>query len=112
MSRFERDTIQRQIRQLGELLAQVLARARAEKSYESGLDAIREASATGFGPDRSLLDRLEPASAVLLLRDREAAETYAAVLAAEAELLAGLGRGEDAKRLERRAAAVTAALGH
>jgi hypothetical protein len=106
MPDFERDLILRQIRQLGDLVAAIVARVRAEADCESGLEAIREAADHGFGPDRSLLDRLDPASAMLLLRDAESAGIYARVCAAEAELLERLGRGETAAGLRARAADV------
>ncbi len=102
MARFEQDTVKRQIRQLGDLVAAIVSRARADQDYESGLEAIRDAAGEGFGLDRSMLDRLDAASAALLLRDSESARVYAAVCAAEAELLEKLGRSaEAAERAER-----------
>jgi len=88
------------------MLAAIVARARETRDYESGLEAVREAGATGFKPDRSLLDRLDAASAVQLLGDAENARVYAGVCAAEAELLEALGRPEEAGRLRNRAALV------
>ncbi len=109
MSRFESDTIKRQIRQLGELVAAIVARARVEADYGNGLEAMRQATGTAFGPDRSVLDQLDAASAVLLLRDAELARSYAQVLIAEAGMNDGLGEVERAGSLRRRAALVEAA---
>ena len=109
MSRFEQDTIKRQIRQLGGVVAAILARSRAEQDYESGLEAIREAAATGLGPDRALLERLDPESATMLLREADRALVYAQVCVAEAELLEGLGRDAEAAELRRRAGLVESA---
>ncbi len=106
MPRYEQDTIKRQIRLLGDMVAAVVARARVDQDYTSGLEAIREASARGFGPDRSLLDRLDAPSAAMLLRDADSARVYARVCAAEAELLERLGRTEEAERFAQRAVLV------
>ena len=106
MPRFEQDTIKRQIRQLGDTIAAIVARVRVNQDFESGLEAIREAASKGFGPDRSLLDRLDAATAVALLRDADRAKVYADVCTAEAELLEKLGRSEEAAHLRRRAALV------
>lgn len=104
MPRFEQDMIKRQIRQLGDMVAAVVARARADHDYKSGLEAIRKAAAGGLGPDRTLLDRLDAPSAAELLRDEERVLVYAQICAAEAELLEELGRQEEAARLRTRAA--------
>jgi hypothetical protein len=109
MPRFEQDMIKRQIRQLGDLVAAIVARARIDEDYESGLEAIREAADKGFGVDRSVLDRVDAASAAMLLGDAERARVYAQVCAAEAETLEKLGRGEQAARLKERAALVESA---
>lgn len=106
MARFEQDTIKRQIRQLGDLIAAIVARMRDSQDYRSGLEAIREAAGGVFGPDRSLLDRLDPRSAVMMLRDPENARVYARTCAAEAEALERLGRIEEAAQLKERAALV------
>ena len=104
MSRFEQDTIKRQIRQMGEVVAAILTRAHAEQDLEFGLRAIREATATDFGLDRSLLDRLDVPSAAVLLRVADRVRLYAQVCTAEAELLETLGRVDEATRLRGRAA--------
>lgn len=109
MSRFEQDTIKRQIRQLGDIVAAIVARVRVDQDYESGLEAIREAGAKGLGPDRVILDRLDAVSAAMLLREADRALVYAQVCAAEAELLEGLGRAAEAAALRRRAALVESA---
>ena len=106
MPEFERDLLMRQIRQLGDLVAAIVARARADERYENGLEAIRHAAEHGFGPDRALIDRLGPRSAAMLLRDAEAVRVYAGVCAAEAGLLAALGRHAEAAALEARVASV------
>jgi hypothetical protein len=110
MSRFEQDTIKRQIRQLGDTIAAIVARMRDDQDYTSGLEAIREATDKGFGPDRSLLDRLDPKSAVMLLRDAESSRVYAQVCAAEAEVFGKLGCSEQAAELKTRAALVESAM--
>src|SRR5437773_7205412 len=99
MSRFEQDTIKRQIRQLGDMVAAIVERVRVDQDYAGGLEAIREAADKGFGPQRSMLDRLDPTSAAMLLRDAGSARVYAQVCAAEAEILVKLGRGEQATDL-------------
>lgn len=103
MSRFEQDTIKRQIRQMGDALAALVARAHETQDYESGLEAVREAAEKGFGPDRLLLDRFDPESAALLLPDAESLRVYAEVCRAESELLERLGRGDEAEALRVRA---------
>ena len=109
MSRFEQDTIKRQIRQMGEVVAAIMTRARAEHDLEFGLRAIREATATDFGLDRSLLDRLDVPSAAVLLRVADRVRLYAQVCTAEAELLEALGRVDEATRLGGRAALLVSA---
>lgn len=111
MARFEQDTVKRQIRQLGDLITAVVARMRETRDYESGLEAIREAADQAFGPDRSLLDRLDARSAVMLLRDARNASVYAQACTAEAEALEQLGRCDEAAVLRQRAALVEDAAG-
>ncbi len=109
LPRFEQDTIRRQIRQLGDLVAAIVARARADADYTSGLEAIREASASRLGPDRTLLDRLDAEAAALLLRDPDVVRAYSDVCEAESELLGGLGRSEEAEARRTRARALARA---
>ena len=103
MSSFEQDTIRRQIRQLGDFVARIVAHVRVEQDYETGLEAIRDATTKGFGLDRAILDLLDPESATLLLREVDHALVYSQVCMAEAELLEGLGRDEEAAMLRTRA---------
>ena len=103
MSRFERDLIKRQIQQLGEAVAAILLRARAEHDYESGLEAVRLRAQEGLGVDYAMLSRLAPASAAMLLRDGEVIQTYARICAGEATLEQAAGREAAAQALRRRA---------
>jgi hypothetical protein len=52
VARFERDTLMRQVRQLADMIAALVLRARAEGSYESGLagSAGRGGGPAGGGP--------------------------------------------------------------
>jgi hypothetical protein len=104
MARFGEDTITRQIRQLGDMIAAIVARARSDGDYASGLEAIRGAGLEELGIRRALLDAMDPASAAMLLRDPHRRSMYADLCSAEAELLEGMGRTEEAARLRGRAA--------
>ncbi len=110
MSIRERDVLMRQVRQLGDVIAAALGRAHAGEDATSGLEAIRSAAAHGLGVDRALLDRLDPDSAVMLLREPEAALAYVDVCRAEAELLAASGCEADAVSRRERAEAITRVL--
>jgi hypothetical protein len=110
MPKFEADSLQRQIRQLGDAVAAIVARVRVAADYESGLEAIRDAAAKGLGPDRSLLDKLDAGSASQLLREPARTRMYAQVCVAEAEMLERLGRLEEATRLKARAASLEEAV--
>jgi hypothetical protein len=103
MSRFERDTIKRQIQQLGDVLAVIVAGSRGETNVETGLEAVREAAQNGLGVDYALLERLAPNSAAMMLRDPDAVEAYARVCTHEADLLASAGRDDEAAARRRRA---------
>ena len=104
MARFGEDTITRQIRQLGEIIAAIVARARSDGDYAGGLEAMREAGLEELGVRRALLDTMDPTSAAMLLRDAHRRSMYADLCSAEAELLEEMGRTEEAARLKRRAA--------
>lgn len=112
MSIRERDVLVRQVRQLGDAIAAVLGRTRggAVEDATSGLEAIRSAAVHGLGVDRALLDRLDPDSAVMLLREPEAALAYVDVCRAEAELLEASGCEGEAVSQRERAAAITRVL--
>jgi len=104
VSRFERDTIKRQIKQLGDAVAALVLRAKAEADYDTGLEAVRNRAQDGLGIDYALLGRLAPDSAAMLLRDGEVVGTYAWITAEEASLEQAAGRTDEAARLRCRAA--------
>lgn len=108
MSLFERDTIKRQIRQLGDAIAAIVFRAKAEGNYETGLEAVRAAAEGGLGVDYAMLERLAPASAAMLLRDAELIRTYAWICEEEADLLDRAGRRGEANARRARAAELVA----
>jgi len=109
MSLFERDTIMRQIRQLGDAIAGIVSRARAEGQYETGLEAVREAAQGGLGVAYPVLNRLAPESAALLLRDAELIRTYGWICAEEADLLGRAGQAGQAAARRGRAIGLYAA---
>lgn len=103
MSRFEKDTIKRQIQQLGDVLAAIVAGSRGETNVETGLEAVREAGQSALGVDYALLERLAPNSAAMLLRDPDAVDAYARVCDHEAALLELASRDGEAATRRRRA---------
>ncbi len=105
MSDFERDTVLRQVRQFGRMVAAILARVRESHDFTSGLESIREAGASGPGPGCPFLHRLDARSAAALLPTSVEREAYADFCTAEAEMCDGLGR-RDAAALRERARAL------
>ncbi len=108
MASYEKDFILRQIRLLAQAIARIVARARAEERHASGLEEVRATMAGGPGLDYGMLDRLDPASAALLVRDGEVLRTLAWVAAQEGELLEGAGEPAAATERRRRALALYA----
>jgi len=96
MGRFERDTLMRQVRQMADVIAALVLRARSEGDYESGLEAIRTAAGGGLGVDYAMLDRLAPGSAAMLLRSADLIRTYAWICEQEADLYERAGDQESA----------------
>jgi hypothetical protein len=106
MSAFEHDFLMRQIRQLAQVVARMLLGARDEGSCEAALREVRKAKAAALAVEEGLVDRLDPASLALLVRDGESLRTIAWVTAREGELHARLGQATEAARLRLRAIAL------
>ena len=108
MATFEKDFMLRQIRQLAQLIAQIVLRARAEGQYASGLEEVRATMAGGLGMDYEMLGQIDPASATLLAHDGEAVRTLAWITAQEGDLLEESGDPAAAQDQRRRALALYA----
>ena len=108
MPEFERDFVLRQIRLLAQFVARIVARARADGQYASGLEAVRATMEDGLGKDYPMLRRLDPSSAALLVHDGEVLRTLAWIAAQEGDLLQGAGDPAAAQDLRRRALALYA----
>jgi hypothetical protein len=108
MAEFERDILLRQIRQLARMIAQLVLKARAEDRYETGLEAVRAALEGGWDVDYRMLDRIDAASAALLVRDGEALRTLAWIAEQESELHRGAGDLVSARNRRCRALALYA----
>lgn len=96
----------RQIRQMADAIAALVLRVRAEGNYESGLEAVRETAERGLGVNYKVLERLDPASAAMLLRATDALRTYAWICGEEADLLERAGNREAAAARRGRAIAL------
>lgn len=103
MSDFERDTVLRQVRQFGQMVAAILARVRETQDFSSGLESLREVGACGPGAGYGFLDRLDAHSAAALLPTSLEREAYADFCTAAAEMCEGLARHEESTALRDRA---------
>jgi len=101
------DHLERQIRAVASMLTRVLG-MRLHGDFAGAHAELERARTELLGPDPRRLDRLAPASAVMLLGAPARARAYADVLREEAELLADAAA---AAALRERADAVTAAAG-
>lgn len=108
MGEFEKDFVMRQIRQLAQLVARVVLRARSEGQVASGLEQIREAVESCLGMDYAMLSRIDPASAALLVHDGEVLRTLAWIAAQEGELHESAGDLVTARHQRCRAVALYA----
>jgi hypothetical protein len=108
MSAFDHDFLMRQIRQLAQVVARLVFRAVEDGSCDAAVGEVRKAKAVAFGVEVGLLDRLEPASLALLVRDGESLRTLAWVTAQESDLRARMDRSAEAARLRARAIALYA----
>ncbi len=106
MSAFDHDFIMRQIRQLAQVVARLVSRAADDGSCDAAVGEIRTAKAAALGVEEGLLERLDPASLALLVRDGESLRTVAWVTAQESALHARLGPPGEAARLRARAIAL------
>ncbi|HVP14551.1 MAG TPA: hypothetical protein VMS88_03340 [Terriglobales bacterium] len=108
MPEFERDFIVRQVKQLAQAVARIVAKAHDDGQYASGLEALRTAMQAGVGKELELLRRLDPASASVLAHDPEVLDALAWITAQESDLLSGTGDAASAQELRRRALALYA----
>jgi hypothetical protein len=108
MPEFERDFVLRHIRRLADLVARIVARAHAEDAYAAGLEALRAAMETGPGKEFEMLQRLEPASAALLVQEPEVLSTLARIATQEGDLRERGGDRATAQGLRLRALALYA----
>ena len=108
MAEFEKDILLRQIRQLARMIAAIVSRARSEDRYDTGLEAVRAALEGGWDADYRVLNRIDAASAALLVRDGEVLRTLAWIAEQEAELHRGAGDLVSARNRRCRALALYA----
>ena len=90
MSFREKDYLKKQVEGLATVLAAILGLRDAGRPDEARVELEKAAKST-LGVGTELLNRIDPASAVGLLRSREKALAYADVLEAQADL-----EGDDA----------------
>lgn len=102
----EHDYLRRQIKNLIEFAARLLARARDAARADETLAELREAAAFALGARIEALEHLSPAAAAKALGNPERLRGYAAIAAAEAELLFRARRGPESARQAAHAAAL------
>lgn len=93
----EKDWLKRQIAELSRVLAALVLRARQDRSYESGLEAVRAIGRDHLPVPCELLERLDPASVRAMLGDGAALDTWALVTLAEAAVAEDAGDAADRK---------------
>ncbi len=81
----EKDYLQRQIRQLAELLGKLLGLGRAGKQEEAA-EELRQGALTLLGLDFATLCAIDSRSGVMLLGSADRVELFASLLDADAEL--------------------------
>jgi hypothetical protein len=106
---FERDYFKRQIKALVDGLARALGLARKEHRHDDALEAIRKTPSDWFGIEAEVLERVDPASAVMLLREPAKVEAYVWLLEQQAEIHDERGDAPAATASRARAAAIRAA---
>ena len=90
----QRDYILRMIEQFAEALARIAGLKRAGKLDEAEL-LVRQTADSIFGPLRGMIEKVDAASAALLLEGHDKIGVYASLCAEQAEIWES--RGEDAR---------------
>jgi hypothetical protein len=98
----QKDYILRMIEQLAAELARIMSLQAAGKLDEA-LQAVRETADGIFGPLRRTLDEVDSATAARLIGDAGKIAAYAALLAAQADILDQKGEARRARADRRRA---------
>jgi hypothetical protein len=103
------DYLLRMLQQLGVVLARLRERLTGGTAGTEAAEVEREASgaiATLLGPQATLLQQLDPQSAVRLVGDADRAAMWIAFIRVQAEAQRASGRADVADRLAARAAAL------
>ncbi len=98
----QRDYILRMIEQLAEAMARIVG-ARKAGDLHQARQLLRETADGLFGPLCGMLEKVDAASAAMLLADGEKIRAYAALVVEEANILEQEGELGRAKSLRRRA---------
>jgi hypothetical protein len=103
------DYLIRMIQQLGEVLRRLRERLTGKVDADDAAEVEREAGqaiATLLGPQATLLQQLDPMSAVRIVGDAERVALWTAFMRAQAEAARAGGRVDAADRLATRAVAL------
>jgi hypothetical protein len=103
---YEKDLIKRQIKQLVQSLARLVAGARQEVKVDVALEQLRKTAGDLLKTDPGLLAVVDVSSVAMMLRDPGRIALYAHVVAEEAELHRRAGDPASAERCHRRAIAL------
>src|SRR5262245_19825871 len=107
----EQEFIQRQIKQLAQVLARLLTGKVEERNVDAALDELDGSYDAILGLPRAMLDRVDEASLSMMLGRPDRLEAYVWLQEKEAELRAARGETAEAARLRARAHRVAVAGG-
>jgi hypothetical protein len=108
MSITERDFILRAIRQIGDALSRMRGFRKSEQ-LDDAWDEAQRTTAAILGPSASMIERLDPSSAILLLGDPARVRAYGLVVAERSTLQAARGNEREARMDRIRALEILAA---